>query len=75
VSITSTGLSCIASSQALAARSAAGLVQGTVTTPAGAGGVAGDIVSLGQAANGVAIGAKLVATGEAMTRTLLDLFA
>ncbi len=74
VSISSVGLSCIVCAEKGASRSASSLVQGAVASPTGPN-ITQDLVSLHQAGSGVAIGAKLVETGEQLTRTLLDIFA
>jgi hypothetical protein len=74
VSITSIGLSCITRAETEASASAASLARTTAGSPA-TGDIAGDMVHLGQAANGVAIGAKVVEVGERLDKTLLDIFA
>lgn len=74
VSISSIGLGGIAQAEASASRSASSLVQAAVGR-AGGTDVAQDVVSLTQAGAGVAIGAKVVETGEQLTKALLDIFA
>jgi hypothetical protein len=74
VNLSSIGLSGIMQSEALAARSASKLVQSAVGS-AGGTDPAQDIVSLQQASSGVAIGAKVVATSQELSKSLLDIFA
>jgi hypothetical protein len=73
MTLSSIGLSGILQSEALAARSASGLVGSAVGLSASD--PASNIVGLLQASSGVAIGAKVVETSQEMTKSLLDMFA
>lgn len=74
MNLSSVGLSGLGQAEAGVARSASNLVRAAVAPTTGTD-IAQDMVSLTKAGSGVAIGAKVIETGEQLTKTLLDIFA